>query len=73
MKIRPAGVGRTNGQTDRNTDRLDKAKSHFSQFCERAKTGKIYRVTKRVAILICCSWFIGFVYLNLELQILTLI
>jgi hypothetical protein len=60
MKIRSVGVelfradGRTNGQTDRNTDRLDEANSHFSQFCERAKSGKIYRVTKRVAILICC-------------------
>jgi hypothetical protein len=27
-------------QTDRQTDRLDKAKSHFSQLCERASTSK---------------------------------
>jgi len=77
-KIRPVSElfhadGRTGRQTNRNTDRLDEANSHFSQFCQRARTGKIYRVTKRVAILICCSWFIGFVYLNFELQILALV
>jgi hypothetical protein len=78
MKIRPVSElfladGRTGRQTNRNTDRLDEANSHFSQFCQRARTGKIYRVTKLVAILICCSWFIGFVYLNFELQILALV
>jgi hypothetical protein len=71
MKIRPVGVDmfHADGRTDRNTDRIDEANSPFSQFCERAKNENIYRVT----ILIYCSWFIGFVYLNLELHALSLV
>jgi hypothetical protein len=42
MKIRPVGAellsadGGTDGRTDSQADRLGEAKSHFSQFCERA-------------------------------------
>jgi hypothetical protein len=36
MKIRPGGAElfRTDGHTDRQTDRCDEVNSHLSQFCE---------------------------------------
>ena len=46
MKIRSFGAELfpAGGQTDRQTDRLDEAKSRFSQFCERASIQEKTRV-----------------------------